>query len=91
MSLYANINKRKKAGTSRSKKDSTISPEAYKNMQKGFPKAEAGMKLNKRQKETMKRHKEHHTDEHMKIMTEEMLNGATFEEAHEIALEKVGK
>jgi len=36
--LYYNINKRKKAGTSRSKKDSTISPEAYKNMQAGFPK-----------------------------------------------------
>jgi hypothetical protein len=38
MSLYENINKRKKAGTSRSKKNSTISPEAYANMQKGFPK-----------------------------------------------------
>jgi len=36
--LYYNINKRKKAGTSRSKKDSTISPQAYKNMQAGFPK-----------------------------------------------------
>jgi len=36
--LYYNINKRKKAGTSRSKKDSTISSEAYKNMQAGFPK-----------------------------------------------------
>ena len=36
--LYYNINKRKKAGTSRSKKDSTISPEAYRNMQAGFPK-----------------------------------------------------
>jgi hypothetical protein len=36
--LYYNINKRKEAGTSRSKKDSTISPEAYKNMQAGFPK-----------------------------------------------------
>ncbi len=30
--------KRKEAGTSRSKKKSTISPEAYKNMQAGFPK-----------------------------------------------------
>lgn len=36
--LYYNINKRKEAGTSRSKKDSTISPEAYKNMKAGFPK-----------------------------------------------------
>ena len=37
MSLYENINKRKKAGTSRSKKKSTISKKAYKNMKAGFP------------------------------------------------------
>ena len=36
--LYANINARKKAGTSRSKADSTISPKAYKNMVAGFKK-----------------------------------------------------
>jgi hypothetical protein len=36
MSLYANINARKKAGTSRSKKNSTISKKNYKNMQDGF-------------------------------------------------------
>ena len=36
--LWANINARKKAGTSRSKKDSTISAKAYKNMKAGFPK-----------------------------------------------------
>ena len=36
--LYANINARKKAGTSRSKTKSTITPEAYANMKKGFPK-----------------------------------------------------
>ena len=36
--LYANINKRKKAGTSRSKKKSTITPKAYANMKAGFPK-----------------------------------------------------
>ena len=36
--LYYNINKRKEAGISRSKKDSTISPEAYRNMKAGFPK-----------------------------------------------------
>tara|TARA_R110002020_G_scaffold11064_2_gene42082 strand:+ start:468 stop:866 length:399 start_codon:yes stop_codon:yes gene_type:complete len=52
--------------------------------------ANKGYKLNKRQGETMKKHKEHHTDEHMKVMEEEMLNGSTFEEAHEIALKKVG-
>ena len=36
--LYANINARKKAGTSRSKKNSTITKKAYANMKKGFPK-----------------------------------------------------
>jgi hypothetical protein len=36
--LYYNINKKKKAGTSRSKKNSTITPKAYKNMQSGFKK-----------------------------------------------------
>ena len=35
--LYANINAKKKAGTSNTKKKSTISPEAYANMQAGFP------------------------------------------------------
>ena len=37
--LYHNINKRKKAGTSRSKKKSTISAKAYANMKAGFPKS----------------------------------------------------
>lgn len=36
--LYFNINKRKAAGTSRSKAKSTVSDEAYSNMKKGFPK-----------------------------------------------------
>tara|TARA_R100000951_G_C2484751_1_gene132629 strand:+ start:275 stop:406 length:132 start_codon:yes stop_codon:yes gene_type:complete len=36
--LYANMNARKKAGTSRSKKNSTVSKKAYANMKKGFPK-----------------------------------------------------
>jgi len=36
--LYANINARKKAGTSRPKKKSTITKKAYENMQAGFPK-----------------------------------------------------
>jgi|TARA_B110000967_G_scaffold167108_1_gene175475 hypothetical protein len=34
--LYANINARKKKGISRSKKKSTISAKAYKNMRSGF-------------------------------------------------------
>ena len=35
--LYANINARKKAGTSRTKKKSTVSKKAFANMKKGFP------------------------------------------------------
>lgn len=36
--LYANINARRRKGISRSKKNSTISDEAYANMKAGFPK-----------------------------------------------------
>lgn len=39
MSLYENINKRKKSGTSRPKSKSTISKKAYSNMKAGFPKS----------------------------------------------------
>ena len=38
MSLYENINKRKKASTSRTKSKSTISNKAYTNMKSGFTK-----------------------------------------------------
>ena len=36
--LYANINARKKAGTSRPKSKSTVSSKAYANMKAGFKK-----------------------------------------------------
>jgi hypothetical protein len=36
--LYENMNARKKAGTSRSKKNSTVTKEAYAKMKKGFKK-----------------------------------------------------
>ena len=36
--LYYNINKRKEAGTSRSKSESTISKKAYKSLLSGFKK-----------------------------------------------------
>ena len=45
--LYYNINKRKKAGTSRSKKKSTISAKAYKAMKAGFPKKKKTTKKKK--------------------------------------------
>ena len=44
--LYYNINKRKNAGTSRSKKNSTISKKTYADMKKVFPNS----KKNKRKK-----------------------------------------
>jgi len=43
-SLVGNINKRKQAGTSRPKKNSTISDKAYNDMQKGWPKKKAAKK-----------------------------------------------
>lgn len=61
MSLYRNINKRKKAGTSRSKKNSTISPEAYANMKAGFPK--------KKKKKNKKKKKEKPDKSHLKLDT----------------------
>lgn len=36
--LYANMNARRKAGTSRPKSKSTVSAKAYTNMKAGFPK-----------------------------------------------------
>ena len=51
MSLYRNINKRRKAGKSRSKKKSTISSKAYKNMKAGFPNS----KKNKAKRKAKKR------------------------------------
>lgn len=44
MSLVNNINKRRKAGTSRSKKNSTISPKAYADMKAGWPKKKKSKK-----------------------------------------------
>ena len=37
MSLYENMNKQKKSGKSRTKKNSTVSPKAYSDMKAGFP------------------------------------------------------
>ena len=48
MSLYRNINKRKKAGTSRPKSKSTISAKAYRNMKAGFPNSKKNKAKRKR-------------------------------------------
>lgn len=50
MSLYENINKRKKAGKSRPKSKSTISKTAYANMQKGFPNSKKNKSKSKSKK-----------------------------------------
>ena len=44
MSLLKNMNARKKAGTSRSKKKSTVSPKAYADMKAGWPKKKKAKK-----------------------------------------------
>ena len=46
MSLYENMNTRRKKGISRSKKNSTVSDKAYKNMKAGFPKKKSLLKKN---------------------------------------------
>tara|TARA_B100002019_G_scaffold293386_1_gene320642 strand:+ start:626 stop:784 length:159 start_codon:yes stop_codon:yes gene_type:complete len=50
MSLYENINRRKRLNKSRSKKKSTISAKAYKDMQAGFPNSKKNKAKRKRKK-----------------------------------------
>ena len=47
--------------------------------------------LTKRQKDTLKRHKKHHTNKHMAMMKKAMRNGKTFGQAHKMAMKKVGR
>jgi len=47
--------------------------------------------LSSKQEEQMKKHSEHHSSEHMDFMRNLMLEGATFDEAHNRAQKKVGK
>tara|TARA_R110000824_G_scaffold279433_1_gene467661 strand:- start:10201 stop:10371 length:171 start_codon:yes stop_codon:yes gene_type:complete len=56
------------------------------------------MKLNKktdgltdRQVETLDKHKKHHTKKHMDMMIKLMKEGKKFNEAHVIAMKKIGK
>ena len=49
------------------------------------------MSFTKRQTETLKKHKKHHTNKHMVMMKKLMNNGKTFTEAHRIAMRKKGK
>jgi len=47
--------------------------------------------LTKLQKETLARHKKHHTAKHMTEMRKHMNKGKTFTQAHKLAMKKVGK
>ena len=47
--------------------------------------------LTKRQRDTLERHKIHHTPKHLMIMKKQMLEGKTFKQAHDIAMKKHGK
>lgn len=49
-SLVNNINRRKRAGKSRSKSSSTVSKQAYRDMQKGWPKNKRASKSKARKK-----------------------------------------
>ena len=46
--------------------------------------------LTKRQKETLAKHKVHHTAKHMSEMKKLMNEGKSFTQAHKIAMQKVG-
>jgi hypothetical protein len=48
------------------------------------------VKLTTRQKNTLKKHSEHHSDKHMAYMKRLMRNGETFTKAHKKAMTKVG-
>ena len=49
------------------------------------------MKLNRRQKETLKKHSKHHTKKHMDEMIKVMKKGTSFSAAHKKAIKKVGR
>jgi|TARA_R100000084_G_C4645829_1_gene146662 hypothetical protein len=50
------------------------------------------IKLNQRQKNTLQKHKKHHTKKHMDFMIKQMTKNKplTFTEAHKLAIKKVG-
>ena len=102
--LYYYMNKRKKAGTSRSKANSTVSPEAYAQAAKGFidkkkrkknnePNSVKGVSLtglSSSNKNKMIAHSNHHTKKHLKVMASELKKDKSFKQSHDIAMKKVG-
>ena len=47
--------------------------------------------LTKRQIDTLKKHKKHHSKKHINEMKAAMKKGKTFTQAHKVAMKKVGK
>ena len=47
--------------------------------------------LTKRQQQTMKKHSKHNSKKHMQYMHNSMRRGATYTQAHNRAMKKVGK
>ena len=102
--LYYYMNKRKKAGTSRSKENSTVSPEAYAQAAKGFidkkkrkkndePNSVKGVSLtglSSSNKNKMIAHSNHHTKKHLKVMASELRKDKSFKQSHDIAMKRVG-
>jgi len=48
-------------------------------------------KLTQDQKKKLLKHKEHHSDKHMKSMRMNIMRGMTFDESHKKAMKSVGK
>jgi len=48
-------------------------------------------KLTKAQQSKLQEHKKHHTTKHMNLMKKLMLEGNSFNKAHKMAIDKVGK
>ena len=53
--------------------------------------AKKNKKLTSGQLATLKKHSEHNTAKHMKVMTKDMEAGKSFTQSHKDALKKVGK
>ncbi len=77
----------------KSKSESTISKSDKKKKDIKMPKPlmKPRTQLTKDQKALMKEHKEHHTKEHLKMMTKLMKEGYCFNQAHSITMKKIGK
>ena len=58
---------------------------------KAEPKKKKSKGLTQRQQDALRRHSAHHTKKHMAMMSNAMKDGKTFQQAHKMAMESVGK